>query len=153
MMLWGVVERQSNKIKVDATVPECPVCHTNPIVTEKIFDIEQMLVSQANAGRRRGRNKKHMKCDRAKEKYCYYHCLCGHCTTDWYGEIADCNGNRTLPPRERARTAYVCGNWVGSVDEFAKHGINTRQMKRNARRLKCIEWNAQDLMRRCEAQK
>ena len=152
-MLWGMADRQSNKVMVDTTVPECPLCHTSPIVTEKMFDIEQMLASQARAEHKHGRKKARVECSRANEKYCYYHCLCGHCTTDWYGEIEDCNGRRILPPRERARTAYVAERWVGSVDEFAKHRINTRQMKRNIRRMRCIEWNGQDLMRQCEAQK
>ena len=105
---------------IDASVPVCPECHTHPRAIENIFDITKMrkVLSGNNKGRPPSGD------NAVREKYCYYTCSCGACTTDWYGELPDWNGRKILPPRERARTAYVCGNWIGTVNEFAKHGID-----------------------------
>lgn len=123
-MLYEAEKKTTNRITIDYSAPVCPVCGRHPMVVERIFDIKQMLVAQEmRRASKRHRPMKKVVCKKAKDKYVYYHCECGECTTDWYCAKTNRKGEVVTSAADLAREAYINGQYVGSKDNFSKHKI------------------------------
>jgi len=107
-MLWhntGVAGTHAGIIGHDFECKQCPECGGYPVRVDYDFDVKGEKISTIIRG-----EKKIV----SRERRTYYHCQCGHCTTEWKRPVRDKDGVITEPAWQVARSMYNKGVFVGS---------------------------------------
>lgn len=110
-MLWhntGIAGTHSGIIGHDFGCKQCPECGGYPIRVDYDFNVNGEKIYTIIRGKKKVVS---------RERRTYYHCQCGHCTTEWKRPVYDKDGVIVTAAWAVAHDAYQNGEFVESKSD------------------------------------